>query len=259
MSRSAERGAPRSGDELEKVQLTRRFILWQRARGHRSATDDILCAFAGHQAQPHATAILDLGAGQGSVALMFAGVNPHATITAVEAQEVSYNLLVRNTGENGLAARVTPVHGDLREVDFGKRRFDLVVGSPPFVPLGRGLLPRDQQRAAARFELRGGIEDYCAAAARWLTEDGRAVFLMDGAQDARSRQAAAHAGLHVRARLIVYPQPGVRPRFIVYQLAAASVAEGVRDSSLTIRDETGAWTTEYAAVRRALDLPGAYL
>ena len=140
--------------DLERVQLTRRLVLWQRTRGHRSATDDILCAYTGNAAKPDAGSILDLGAGQGSVALMLAGINPKAAITAVEVQQVSYELLERNVKENGLAGRVVPILADLRTVDLGARRFDLVTGSPPYVRHGAGVLPADAQRAAARFELR---------------------------------------------------------------------------------------------------------
>lgn len=257
MHRSQETNEPIRADKLEKVRLTRRFVLWQRVRGHRSATDDILCAFAGHAAMPDAGAILDLGAGQGAVALMLVGVNPRATVTAVEAQAVSFRLLERNVAENDLSTRVRPIHADLREVDFGASRFDLITGSPPYVPLGRGVLPRDAQRAAARFELRGGIEDYCAAAGRWLAADGRAVFLMDAAQEQRSQAAVVQAGLAVEELLRVHPRQGARARFCVYRLAHRAVAAKLVERSLSIRDEGGQWTADFRAVRHALDLPGA--
>jgi tRNA1Val (adenine37-N6)-methyltransferase len=241
--------------DLQRVQLTRRFILWQRRRGHRTATDDIVCAFAAHAAMPEAGAILDLGAGQGAVALMLSGVNLRATLTAVEAQEVSYELLVRNVAENGLAGRVTPIHADLRTVDLGDRRFDLVSGSPPYVRAGAGVLPRDAQRAAARFELRGGIEAYCEAASRWLSREGRAVFLVDGAQDERSRRAAAEARLFLEERMTVYPRPRATPRFIVYRVSRSGAGSPCAERALTVRDENGRWTAEFNAVRLALDLP----
>jgi tRNA1Val (adenine37-N6)-methyltransferase len=246
--------------DLERVSLTRRFLLWQRVRGHRSATDDIVCAYAGHSARPRAGTILDLGAGQGAVTLMLAGAIPGAALTAIEVQELSYRLLERNIAENGLGARITAVHGDLRTIDLGDlraARFDLVTGSPPYVEPGRGTLPRDAQRAAARFELRGGIEAYCAAAARWLAPDGRAVFLMNGGQDERSQRAAREVGLVPERRLAVHPHPGGAPRFVVYTLARVPLDEHLRESSLTIRDEHGRWSDAFATVRQALDLPGA--
>lgn len=280
---------------LQRVQLTRSLALWQRARGHRSATDDVLCAWAGLQvvqgaaplrgpAQTEASRqlrLLDLGAGQGSVTLMLAGALPAAQVVAVEAQEISFQLLRHNIAHNDLGHRVWPVLGDLREVDLDaaaaslwaapghegiaplpSHGFDLATGSPPFVPPGAGTLPADAQRAAARFELRGGVEGYAQAAARWLRPGGFAVLLMDGAQDARSRAALSDAGLLLRRRVVVRPAPNKRPRYLIYVAqrptrSAGQITSGVEDINLTVRGAEGAWTPAFAAARRALDLPGA--
>ena len=246
--------------DLERVRLTRRLVLWQRRRGHRSATDDILCAYVAHRAGASAKRILDLGAGQGSIALMLANLHPDASLTAVEVQDVSFRLLVRNIAENGLTARITPLHADLRTVDLGEKRFDLITGSPPYVRPGEGVLPRDAQRAAARFELRGGIEEYCRAAARWLAESGRAVFLVNPANDRRTQRAVLEAGLALDERWQAHPHPGTAARFAIYVLRRSTTVEGtekrdVLEQVVMIRDERGNWSAEMASIREALELP----
>lgn len=242
--------------DLEQVQLTRSLVLWQRRRGHRSATDDVLCAWAGLEAAPGAREILDLGAGQGSVTLMMAGARPAARFVAVEAQPLSHALLERNLSANGLERRISAICADLRAVDLGTRRFDLITGSPPFMPPGSGTLPRDPQRAAARFELRGGIEAYLDAAARWLAPTGVASFLMDGAQDERCLAAVTSAGLHLVHRTVVYPRVDAAPRYIIY-VAARTGPDAAGESALRVRDARGAWTADFRAIRATLDLPGA--
>ncbi len=244
--------------ELERVQLTRRYHLWQRRRGHRSATDDVLCAWAGLQACPGARRVLDLGCGQGSVTLMLAGALPQARLVGVEAQEVSFALLQRNLAENEVGDRARGVLGDLRDPQLlaGEAGFDLVTGSPPFMPLGSGPLPADAQRAAGRFEIRGGVEGYAQAAARWLGPDGVASLLMDGAQDERCRRAIAEAGLRLRRVIRFAPKQGAAPRYVAYQAGRAASAQ-VEVVELAVRRADGAWTDEMAAIRAALDLPGA--
>jgi len=245
-------------DPLQKVQLTRALHLWQRRKGHRSATDDILCAYYGLKAVPSAANALDIGAGQGSVCLMLSGVLPTTTrFTAVEAQEVSHGLLVRNIADNRLTDRFAPMHADLRSVDLAARApFDLITGSPPYMPLGSGPLPQDPQRAAARFELRGGVEAYAAAIARWLgtAPHCRGVLLMDGAQSDRNAAAFAHAGLHVAHTVTVLPRTGAGPRYLVYAVCK-TVPSTTGASELTIRDVDGQWTPEFEAIREALNLP----
>ena len=243
-------------DPLERVQLTRRYHLHQRARGHRTATDDVLCAWAGVTARPAARRHLDLGAGHGSVTLMALGALPtDAVAHAVEAQAISHALLIRNLAECGLAARATAVLGDIRDPDLlGDARFDLITGSPPFMPLGSGPLPKDPQRAGGRFEIRGGIEAYAAAAARWLKPDGVASLLMDGASRPRCERAFAAAGLTLVRATTVLPTPEKPPRYVIYAVAHASPA-GRDERELVVRTADGAWTAAFVRVREMLDLP----
>lgn len=245
-------------DPRERVQLTRRFHLHQRVRGHRTATDDVLCAWAGVRARPDARRYLDIGAGHGSVTLMTLGaLPPDARAWAVEVQAISHALLVDNLAANGLAARATAVLGDLRAAvlpeDAGP--FDLITGSPPFMPLGSGPLPKDPQRAGGRFELHGGIEAYAAAAARWLAADGVASFLMDGASRARSERAIAAAGLALLGATTVFPAVDKAPRYVIYRAGRPPRRGPVVEDTLTIRTASGAWTEEFVRARGILDLP----
>ncbi len=247
-------GAPKD-HELVRIELTRTLRLLQRRRGHRTGTDDVVCAWAGRRAAPQARRILDLGSGHGSVALMLAGVLPDAEIVAVEVQQTSFELLCRNVDDNDLSGRIRPVHGDLRQVDLGDERFDLITGSPPFMPVGTGPMPRDPQRAAARFELRGGIEDYCQAASRHLAPNGVVSLLMDASQPDRCLAAFGAAGLHLHSRLAVSPGKGKPPTYLVYRAALSPPdgPEGARE--LVVRGPDDAWSPQFSEVRRTLNLP----
>ena len=79
---------------------------------------------------------------------------------------------------------------------------------------------------------------------------------MDGAQDARCRDAITAAGLVLAGRVVVTPRVGAAPRYIVYRVAH-SVTVPAGDAALTIRDADGEWTAGYRAVRAVLDLPGS--
>ena len=244
-------------DPLERVQLTRDLHLHQRVHGHRTATDDVLCAWAGLRARPTAARYLDLGAGHGSVTLMVLGaLPPAATAHALEVQPVSHGLLARNLADNGLAGRATALLADLRDpAALGEDRFDLITGSPPFMPLGSGPLPADPQRAGGRFELRGGIEAYAHAAARWLAPGGAASFLMDGASRSRCERAFAAARLALHAVITVYPAPDKPARYLIYALGRQRPAGPPEALTLTVRDRDGGWSPDFIRVRERLALP----
>ncbi|MBD90597.1 MAG: hypothetical protein CL940_09680 [Deltaproteobacteria bacterium] len=243
--------------ELERVRLTRTRHLWQRKRGHRTGTDDILCAWAALRAAPDgARRALELGAGQGAVSLILADQLPDLHITAVEAQVISYELLERNVRENLLTDRYELHCGDLRRLRFEPESFDLVFGTPPFMPMGSGTLPQDAQRAAARFEMRGGIEAYCEAAAQALREGGGCAILMDAARPERYEAALKSAGLTLEVVTAVLPMAQRAPTYLIYlaRRAPTSQTPVVRES-LEVRVSPDQLTREYEAIRFSFDLP----
>lgn len=243
-------------DPLQQVQLTKRLHLWQRARGHRVGTDDVLAAWAAANARPDASTILELGCGHGAVTLMLAERLPDATILAVEAQSVSHTLLERNVREADLGRRVETVLGDIRTTDaIAEQHFDLITGTPPFMPVGSGTMPDDAQRAAARFELRGGIEAYCAVAARHLAPDGVLSLVMDAERPERYEDAITGVGLHLSRVLTVRARVGGAHRYLIYW-ARRRADETARDT-LSVRNDAGAWTPAFTAIRKDLALVGA--
>ena len=130
----------------------------------------------------------------------------------------------------------------------------IITGAPPFMPLGSGILPSDPQRAAGRFELRGGVTEYFEKANQYLSQDGRAVILMDGAGEQRALKACDQAGLKPEEVLRVCPRPGHAATYAI--ITAARQTNVLRFSTLNIRDATGDdWSQEYAVVRAQLDLP----
>ena len=183
--------------------------------------------------------------------LLLSALMPTARFVCVEAQAVSADLARRNVVLNGLTGRVEVVEGDLREFE-PDRSFDLVTGTPPFMPLGSGILPRDGQRAAARFELRGGIEGYVTTAARAVSDLGAVAMLMDASQDARCRAAFERSGLHLQSVLTVVPRAGQPPRYRGY---VGTRARGdAAERTIVVRDSDGTLSVQYQALRRTLRL-----
>lgn len=240
-------------DELTSDAITASFRLLQRRRGHRFSLDDLATAWEAARAAPDAGTYLDLGCGVGSVLLMVAWRLPAARVHGVEAQELSFALARRNVDENGLAARTTLALGDLRVLtpDWPHPRCALVTGTPPYLPPGTALPSPDPQRAAARIELRGGIEDYLAAAARVVTPEGRVVVCADGRAPERVLRGAAAAGLAPLRRLDVIPRAGAAgPLFAVWTCApVAAGAPPLEHHAVTMRDARGDRTEESRAMR----------
>ncbi|RPI27222.1 MAG: methyltransferase domain-containing protein [Acidobacteria bacterium] len=237
--------------------LSRTLRIIQHRSGHRAASDDIFLAWAAMRACPEARRILDLGSGKGTVALLLLRGLPAANVVGVEAHPAHHSLALRNAALNGLTDRYDARLGDLRDLGVldGQPAFDLICGAPPYVRVGSGVLPKDPGRAAGRFELRGGVEDYARTAARHLTPCGRAVLLMNGPGRERAVSTAAANGLAICRLVAVRPRPGLPTTYWVIE-CAAQTAGPVVEEEICMRPETGMkWSAEYSAIRALLDLP----
>lgn len=226
--------------------------IFQLRRGHRFTTDDMLTAWLAARVRPDALRLLDLGAGIGSVGLLtLFRMRPQATLTMVEVQEQSHRLARQSVHVNGLQDRVTPRHGDLRDPAMVPERasYDLVTGSPPYIPLGKGVVSNNPQRAAARIELHGDVFDYCRAAAAALAPGGWFCFV-HAAADPRPEAAIEAVGLKLRHRRDVVFRAGRPPTIALF----AASAEGPREDlpPFVVRDPHGAFTPEYLTLQREM-------
>ena len=186
---------PEEGETLDY--LCGHWRIFQYAKGHRFSVDDILAAWFGTVCCPRPERIADLGSGIGSVGLAAAWRCPGAVVHTVEAQELSLRLARKSVAYNGVGNRFFPREGDLRDPELfrGESPFDLVLGSPPYWPVGTRTEAGHPQAIPARLEVRGSVADYARAAARLLAPGGvfACVFPLD--QTARAEEAYRHADL----------------------------------------------------------------
>ncbi len=167
---------------------------------------------------------------------------------------------------NGLEHRYEIREGDFRNpgVVCASERFDLVLGSPPYFPQGDGVESDHPQRQACRFELRGNIADYCAAAARHLASGGifACVFpIAPVEQEQRVIAGAKAAGLVIVRRRPVVLREGERPLLGLFvMMRTTDLPEAMRsltwsEPPLVIRATDGSVHPEYSAVKLSFGFP----
>ena len=236
-------------DDEDLCYLSGEWRLFQKLDGHRWSLDDLVTAHLATSERASGSA-LDLGCGLGSVLLMVAWRGQDLDVTGVEAQPERAEMARRSIAWNGVEARCRVLDGDLRELELG-RRFSLVTGTPPYFPAGTGTEAEAEHVAACRFEHRGGVEVYLAAAERHLLPGGR--FVMCAATLEDERVLTAKTALHPRVVRHIIPREGKAPLVTVFCFTWES-GPLVRDT-LTVRDAKGQWTPAFADVRRDMGLP----
>ena len=239
------------------------FRLFQLRKGHRFSTDDVLTAWYGTSWTPSARTVLDMGSGIGSVGMIAAWRLPGARFVTIEAQDESVKLALKSAAYNGLADRYEIRHADFREAGAfrGAERFDLILASPPYFPLGTGRESDHPQKVACRFELRGDIADYARVASAHLEAGGFLACVFPEVERARLEAAARAASLViVRRRPVVFSE-GESPLIgLSGMMRAADLPDSMQNRTwveppLVIRCADGRVHPEYAAVKLAVGFP----
>lgn len=240
--------------------------IFQYTKGHRYSVDDMLAAWFGTTHCPRAERIADLGSGIGSVGMVAAWRCPGAVLHTVEAQSISVRLAKKSAAYNGILDRYHIHEGDLRDPNLldGEAPFNLVLGTPPYWPLGSRTEAAHPQAIPARLEVRGTVADYAKAAYRLLAPGGlfASVFPLD--QVDRAKAAYEEAGLCMTCRQDVIFKEGEAYGLGLFagmrrqDLPEQFMTEGalpVQLETLTIRSKEGRYTPRFGIVRLAMGIP----
>lgn len=145
----------------------------QSRRGYRFNLDSLMLA---HFATVGARSLnLDMGCGNGIIALVMAKRYPHTRWHGLEVQEGPASLAKKNVEQNDLERRVTIDPGDAREIKkiYKPHLFDNIVFNPPYRRIDSGRINPLEEKAVARHELSGSLAQFLAAAKYTLKPKGR--------------------------------------------------------------------------------------
>lgn len=235
--------------------------IFQPKSGHRWSLDDLVTAYVAVTEGGGAPDVaIDLGCGLGSVLMLVAWAYPECRVVGFEAQAARAARARRSLKYNGADVRCAVVDGDIRDVPalavHVPQRVRLITGTPPYFDLAATNLSRNDEAAACRAEVRGGLEVYLDAGLHLMDSDGSLVLCYPHSSGERAVQAAGKRRLGLASRLTVVPAAGKQPLIVVDRF----VHEGTKalptiHRDIVVRDENGRWTDEFRAVRRLFGMP----
>lgn len=262
--------SPGEGEDL--CMLSGDWRIFQLRRGHRWSLDDLVTAWVASSAMLTSDLgaprrALDLGCGLGSVLMMTAWRFPDVRAVGLEAQPERAAMARRSLAYNGAADRCRVLDGDLRDLHAQRDAslaaalggpFELITGTPPYFPRGTGIESQGPLVAPCRFELRGGVEDYLAAAIPHLAPGGRIVVCTASLERARVTAAVADLQLAHLEHWDIIPRQG-KPSLIMIDVvttgAAGAATAAPSEHVLTVRDAEQRWTPAFREVRAAMGMP----
>ncbi len=189
----------------------------QKKDGYRFSLDPVLlCAFAKIGVSE---SVVDLGTGSGVIPLLLARRSEAARITGVEIQPELADRARRSLMFNGLQDRVAIVERDLRELRgaLDPQSCDVVLSNPPYRRVDTGRTAPVAERAAARHELAGGLDDFLAAAAYLLGQGGRFYIIYLAERLAELLAAMSRQRLEPKRLRSVHSRSGEPARMVLVE------------------------------------------
>ncbi len=211
-------------ERLDKI--NERLSLIQLKRGLTFGTDSYLLA-AFSRSKPSGTCA-ELGGGTGVVALLMEARGKYKKVYSIEIQEYFAELIKRNARLNGLDDSVLAVSKDIREAtkaDIGGE-CDAVVSNPPYMKAESGKVNSFDEMNDARRENNGGVDEFCACAARLLKFGGYFTVVYKPERAAELFYSMKKNGIEPKRAVMVYPSAASKPCLILIE-GKKGAAEGM--------------------------------
>ena len=190
--------------------------------------------------------VLDLGSGNGAVALVVMGKYVPASVTGIEVQEDQVRLARESAGLNRLEDKLHFLQGDVMEIRklVPGESFDVVTCNPPYSESGRGLASANAAAFIARHETTAALADFVKAAAYALKPGGRFVIVHRPSRLPDIFECCRACGLEPKRMKLVLPRPGAAPNIILVSAVKGGGKELLVDPSLCVRGEDGVYSDD---------------
>jgi len=168
---------PEPGESID-VLGEDKLVLIQPREGYRFSIDSLL--LWGFLRTGPDQRWIDLGTGCGILAIALAKISGVRDVTGLEVQSELVSLARRNACLNQVEVLTTFLMTDIRDAGEMKSLgfFDGVCANPPYYPVDSGRINPEPQKAVARHEIRGSMDDFIKAGSRLLKKGGRYVSII---------------------------------------------------------------------------------
>lgn len=188
--------------------------------------------------------VLDLGTGNGIIPVLMQSKNPGSTYTALEIQENSADLAIRNVELNNLSDRISVVKGDIKEASrlFGEASFNVVTSNPPYMNENHGIVNPDSAKAIARHEILCSLEDVVREAGRCLKSKGKMYMLHRPNRLVDIFDTMRRQHLEPKRMRLVYPYVNKAANMVLIEAVKGGNSQLIVEEPLIVYKEDGTYT-----------------
>jgi tRNA1Val (adenine37-N6)-methyltransferase len=214
-----------SVDETLDLFLDGKLQIIQKEKGYRFSVDTLLLSqFVRIRKNER---VIDLGTGCGILPLLLSQNGKANSFVGVEIQRSLVECAEKNVALNHLEDRVSILKQDFRELKtiFPQGSFDVVLSNPPYREYQTGRINPSMDKAIARHEIKGKLEDLISIASYLLPPKGRCYLIFPALRTVDLFVVLRKGKLEPKRIQFVHPRMGEEAKFILVESFKASGVE----------------------------------
>jgi len=214
-----------SVDETLDLFLDGKLQIIQKKKGYRFSVDTLLLSqFVRIRKNER---VIDLGTGCGILPLLLSQSTKASSFVGVEIQRSLAECAEKNVFLNHLEDRVSILKQDFRELKtiFPPGSFDVVLSNPPYRKYQTGRINPSMDKAIARHEIKGKLEDLISMASYLLPPKGRCCLIFPALRTVDLFVALRKGKLEPKRIQFVHPRMGEEAKFVLVESFKASGVE----------------------------------
>ncbi len=214
-----------SADETLEPFFNGKLQIIQKKKGYRFSVDPVLLSqFVRIRKNER---VIDLGTGCGILLLLLSqNANTHSFV-GVEIQRGLIECAEKNVVLNHLEDRISILKQDFRELKriFPPGSFDVVLSNPPYREYRTGRINPLMEKAIARHEIKGRLEDLITVASYLVPPKGRCYLIFPALRTVDLFVSLRNGKLEPKRIQFVHPRIGEEAKFILTESLKASGVE----------------------------------
>jgi tRNA1Val (adenine37-N6)-methyltransferase len=214
-----------SSNETRDTFLNGTVQILQKKRGYRFSIDAVLLSqFIKIRKNEN---VIDLGTGSGILPLLLSQTTNARSFVGVEIQKGLAELAKKNVMLNHLEHRISILHKDLRKLRgiFSPGSFHVVLSNPPYRKYRTGRVNPSVEKAVARHEIKGTLEDLISIASYLLPPKGRCYLIFPALRTIDLLVSLRKEKLEPKRLQFVYPRIEEGAKLILAESVKASGVE----------------------------------
>jgi tRNA1Val (adenine37-N6)-methyltransferase len=214
-----------SPDETLDTFFNGKLQITQKKKGYRFSMDAVLLTqFIKIRKNER---VMDLGTGCGILPLLLSHTTKAHSFVGVEIQKGLAECAEKNVVLNHLEDRVSILMRDFRKLKetFPPGSFDVVLSNPPYRKYRTGRINPSIEKAIARHEIKGTLEDLISIASYLLPPKGRCYMIFPALRTVDLLMALRDGQLEPKRLQFVHPRIGEEAKFILTESIKTSGVE----------------------------------